>query len=240
MSEAHDASLAFSGLVALHQRLVRDPAMDASGTVLHPRSTSVPQDWRPTFEPIMPYCPVDPADLDLGGGGDFHEIAEERLRRAILDVVTGEGPVHFELLGNRLLAAAEVARMGARIRARMEAALASLEETREIVGIGSFYGRREQFLRPRLRDWGPLPDPERRLEHVADSELMLCLFHAVLDGDGVDADTAMNDGIDRIGFPRLTANARERLQAPLRALLERDMLRREGERLLLGREAFLR
>lgn len=228
----------FGGLIALHRRLVLDPEADAPGTALYPRAVS-PERWRPTFE-RMPYRPADPSTLGLGGTDSFHDLTDERVRTAILRVVDDEGPVHFNLLGDRLLTAAGVGRMGSRIRARIEAMLEVLEDEGEIVRLAAFSGRHRQFLRPRLRDWSPLPDRERKLEHVADSELMLCLFHAVLDDEGIDADTAMNDGLYRIGFIRLTDNARERLQSPLQALLDRGMLRLADGRLWVGLHAFVR
>jgi hypothetical protein len=75
---------------------------------------------------------------------------------------------------------------------------------------------------------------------------MLALFHAVLDedenenGGGIPAEQAMNDGIYRMGFIRLTQNARARLEAPLDALVREGMLRVEDGALRLGWEAFLR
>lgn len=228
----------FAGLIALHQQLLRMPEPDAIGTALYPRPRTV-SSWQPTFGEA-PYRPVDPATLGLAGADSFHDLSAAALRAAILRVVDGEGPVHFDMLGDRLLAGADVARMGSRIRARIEAVLAALANDGEIARTGAFSGRREQFLRPCLRDWRPLPDRERHLERVADSELMLCLFRAVLDRDGIDVDTAMNDGLHTIGFIRLTDNARARMQGPLHALLERGMLARVDGGLAIGREAFVR
>lgn len=229
----------FEGLVALHQRLVRDDDADQVGGSLYPRDGSTLEGWRPTFA-WDTYRAVDPSSLGLDGVESFHDLGDGQLRAAILRVVEVEGPVHFALLGNRLLDAAGVGRMGSRIRERIESVLVALVDEGVIERLGSFNGYRAQFLRPRWRDWSGLPDRDRRLEHVADSELMLCVFHGVLDRDGVDAETALNDGIHAIGFVRLTDNVRERLQGPLEALLERGMLRRVEGGLAIGLEAFVR
>lgn len=229
----------FAGLVALHQRLVRDDDVEQVTGSLYPRDSSGLEDWRPTFA-WETYRAVESSSLGLGGLESFHDLSDGQLRAAVLRVIEVEGPVHFDLLGNRLLDAAGVGRMGSRIRERIESVLAALADEGVIERSGSFSGYRAQFQRPRWRDWGGLPDRDRRLEHVADSELMLCLFDAVLDRDGVDAETALNDGIHAIGFVRLTENARKRLQGPLEALLERGMLRRVGGGLAVGLEAFVR
>lgn len=234
-----DGGGGFAGLVALHQRLVRDDDVDQVSGSLYPREPSVLERWRPTFA-WETYRAVDPSGLGLGGVDSFHGPGDGQLRAAVLRVIEVEGPVHFDLLGDRLLDAAGVGRMGSRIRERIESTLAVLADEGTIERLASFNGYRAQFLRPRWRDWSGLPDRDRRLEYVAGSELMLCLFHAVLDRDGVDAETALNDGIHAIGFVRLTGNARERLQGPLEALLERGMLRRVGDGLAVGLEAFVR
>lgn len=227
----------FDPLVAIHQRLVREPD-EGMGDALYPRGPA-PTRWRPSFE-LRPYEAVDPESLKLGGKDSFHDLEPEELRAAILRVIDVEGPVHFDVLGDRLLTATDVSRMGARIRARIESEIAALETAGDLAQTPPFLGRREQFSRPPHRDWSSLPDKHRKLEHVADTELMLCLFHAVLEDEGIDEDEAMNRGIYRIGFIRLTQNARDRLQAPLEACWEQGVLRRASGGLYLGLEVFLR
>lgn len=235
----NDVGNPFASLVALHQQLVRNPLPGAKGGELYPRSSEAPDRWTPTFE-LSPYRAVDPESLKLGGTESFHDLESVRLQDAIAQVVEVEGSVHFDILGDRLLEAAGVSRMGSKIRERIEAELAELEAAEEIVLRDSFVGRSEHFVRPPFRDWSELVDKHRKLDYVADTELMLCLFHAVLDDEGIDTGEAMNRGIYRIGFKRLTENARERLQAPLQALFDQQLLRKEGESLYLGLQAFVR
>ncbi|MDN3519792.1 DUF3320 domain-containing protein [Aquisalimonas lutea] len=207
---------------------------------LHPGWLDPPERWTPTFEPIALYQAVDSAELGLAGTESFHDIADDALDRAVLRVVDGEGPVHFRALADRLLTAADVGRLGSRIRARIESHLEGLEEGGRLERRDDFIGRWQQFLVPPFRDWGEAPEKTRQLDHVHDSELMLCLFRAVLEEEGIDADTAMNNGLYRIGFTRLTDNARERLEAPLQRLIDEAMLTKRGESITLGPEAFVR
>lgn len=236
---SNDEGGPFSALQNLHHTLVRQSAAWSTGTALYPRAQRTDRDWWPSLA-ITEYRATDASALGLEGSESFHDLSESALFAAIIRVVDTEGPVHFELLGNRLLDAAGVGRMGSRIRERIENALRSLECVGEIVRRGDAIGREAHFRQPPLRDWRPLPDKERKLDHVADTELMACLFYAVLRGEGSETETAMNDGLDRIGFPRLTQSARERMQSPLQALTERGEVRVRDGRLYLGLQAFVR
>lgn len=232
-----ETAATFDSVVALHQQLVRaaDARSPASG--LRPPLAALP-DWIPRFEQV-PYRAVEPQVLALGGTDSFHELADGRLDTAICRVVDVEGPVHFRMMVERLLDAAGVGRLGSRIRERISARLDALERADTLVQRDSFVGTAGQFRMPQLRDWSALPDKLRDLDYVCDNELMVALFQAVLDEEGIPAEQAMNDGIYRMGFIRLTENARERLQAPLDALLEQAILREREEGLWLGWNAFL-
>ncbi|WP_421621798.1 DUF3320 domain-containing protein [Alkalilimnicola ehrlichii] len=183
---------------------------------------------------------MDPAGLGLGGTDSFHDIGDEALDRAIRQVVWVEGPVHVLVLADRLLTGAGVARLGSRIRGRIEGRLARLETAGELALCHAFIARPRQFVLPPYRDWRTAPGKTRQLDHVHDGELMLCLLHAVLAAEGIAVDDALNNGLHRIGFTRLTTHAHQRLQAPLQALLDEGMLDNEDNRLHLGPEAFLR
>lgn len=232
-----ETAATFDSVMALHQHLVREADARPPESGLRPPLKALP-DWIPGFERV-PYRAVDPEALGLGRNDSFHELADERLDTAIRRVVDVEGPVHFRVMAERLLDAAGVGRLGSRIRERISARLDALERTEALVQRGSFIGTAGQFRMPQLRDWSALPDKLRDLDYVSDNELMVALFQAVFDEEGISAEQAMNDGIYRMGFIRLTNNARERLQAPLEALLEEDMLRQREEGLRLGWNAFL-
>jgi len=238
MSERGPGS--FAGVVALHEQLIREPDPGAAGDALHPGRLNPPQRWTPVLDPLVPYAAESPAALGLSGHSDFHAIPDAALARAMLQVVDVEGPVHFEVLADRLLAAAGAGRLGARIRARIEAHLETLAGAGALARSGAFAARRRQLLLPPFRDWREAPAQTRVLDHVHDHELMLCLFRAVMAAPAIDTDTAMNEGLHRIGFIRLTRAARARLAAPLQALVEAAMLVQAGGRLTLGPQAFLR
>ncbi len=235
-----DEDSLFDSAAAFYVDLVCSPDPDAQQAVLHPGALDPPQRWRPPLR-VTDYTPTDPAGLGLDGVDDFHALSGTAPEAAIRCVVAREGPVHFNVLGDRLLTAAGAGRMGSRIRGRMEEGLAAMVDHGTLADRAPFYGTTTQFLAPPLRDWSPLPDSIRDLDHVAETELMAALVQAVLEaGEPLDPRDAMNNGIARIGFPRLTASARERLATPLADVENEGMLIRRDGHLRLGREVFCR
>lgn len=213
----------FLPAVALHERLMRTPDPSADADALHPGRFDPPRRWTPDLYPQTDYEVVRLADLGLMEFSDFHDIPNDSLDQAIQQIVAVEGPVHFDVLADRLLEAAGVGRLGARIRARIESRLETLTGPAPADGLalerqGDFVARPLQFLKPRYRDWRTAPEKTRQLDHVSDPELMLAVLRVVLDEGIRDRERAMNDGLHAIGFIRLTEKARMRLQKPLEQL----------------------
>jgi hypothetical protein len=178
--------------------------------------------------------------LKLSGTESFHDLRDATVERAILQIVDVEGPVHFRVLAERLLTAADVGRLGSRIRDRIAGHVDQLEARGEIVRHGDAIGRPEQIRAPRVRDRSAMADKLRDLDYVPEVELMQTLFQAILDAEGIAIEDAMSGALESLGFERLTENARDRLRPALSALVERDMLREEGGQLWLGKAAFVR
>ncbi len=229
----------FAGLVRIHQRLIREMDGDACGPVLYPPSRCTARDWRPRFTRTA-YESADPAALELGSAESFHDIPAAKLDAAIRHIVDVEGPAHVRVVAERLLMAADVGRLGARIRERIAERLDTLAQAGEIVQQGDFVGRPEDCRAPPVRDRSELSDKLRDLAYVAAAERMQALFLAVLDNEGATVDDAMRAALELLGFARLTDNAREDLQPPLDALIARGMVREHNGCLLLGEGAFVR
>ena len=234
-----DDTDALAGLVRVHQQLVRGNDGFAGGAVLYPEPRRPATDWRPTFRHEA-YRAADPSTLGLGGTESFHDLADEAVEAAILKVVDVEGPVHFRVLAERLLTAADVGRLGSRIRGRIADRIDELEKEEAVVQRGDYVGRPDHIRAPVVRDRRAIRDKLRDLDYVPEVEIMQALFQAVLDAEGVSVDDAMSRCLDLLGFERLTDNARDRLRPALSALVEREMLRQEDGRLWLARDAFVR
>ena len=229
----------FAGLVGVHQQLVRGRDGFSCGPVLYPEPQRQGDEWRPSFEHEA-YQAVDPGALKLGGTESFHDLEDATVEAAILKVVDAEGPVHFRVLAERLLTAADVGRLGSRIRDRIAHHVDQLEARGDIIRHDDGIGRPNQIRAPRVRDRSAMADKLRDLDYVPAVELMQALFQAVLDTEGVAIDDAMGRALESLGFERLTENARDRLRPALSTLVARDMLREESGQLWPGEKAFVR
>lgn len=230
----------FDGVIALYEQLVSAPDQEATGDALYPGWNQPAQAWAPDLGAITPYVAVSPETLALDGFGDFHAIPEDRLKAAIERTVAVEGPVHFEVLADRLLNAADVGRLGRRIRERIQTILDALAQAGRLEQAGPFAGTPAQYRQPRYRDWSEAPEKTRVLDYVSDAELKTVLFRAVLANAPVAPEQAMNDGLAVIGFPRLTEAAQTRLAEPLNALCAAECLETKTDVLHPGRQAFQR
>ncbi|WP_019627839.1 DUF3320 domain-containing protein [Thioalkalivibrio sp. AKL10] len=237
MSETDPGSL--EALVRAHQHFLQHPGPNETCDAWRSYCRDHDCDWLTTWD-TQPYRETETNELALSGHERFDDIPEEALDRALLTIVDTEGPVHLVILTRRLLEAAGFSRAGSRIQARIHERRAALGAQGLIRLKGEFSGRDEQFAVPCLRDWINLPDALRQLDHVPDTELKLSLVRTVAEAGTLDRDTAMNDALHRMGFIRLTDNARDRLQAPLDRALQEGLLVQGKEGLEPGRKAFER
>lgn len=240
MSEAETSG--FSGLLALHQRLLRRPDAGSVSGLLPATARRSAADLHPSLAALAPYRPVEDADLrPLLDAQDLDDLTDASLDAVLLTLVRSEGPIHLDVLMARLLAQVSQSRSSARLRQQLRSRLQTLSDHGERLRVeGEFAALTRQWQTPPYRDWRNQTERLRRLEHVHDRELMQALWRVVDEGQDLEIDRALNDGLHRIGFVRLTSKARQRLAAPLAALLEtKFLIDREGT-LRLGPESFRR
>lgn len=233
----------FTGLLTLHQHLLRRSRDPWALGRLHPHVSRPAGVLRPSFAALQPYTVVAPETLAaLDGLERLDELPASQLDTLLLEVVRAEGPVHLDVLIARLLARVTRSRSSARLRERILERLDGLAVAEALQQQNDdFSALPEQLQTPPWRDWRQQTERLRKLEHVHDRELMQALWRIVDEApDGLPVEQASNDALHRIGFIRLTANARQRLQAPLAALLQAELLAMHDERLVVGRLAFVR
>lgn len=186
---------------------------------------------------IPAYAPVDASRIGLSAAdSQFEEIPADRLQRAILTVIEGEGPIHRKMLLARLTEAAGLQRAGARIQRRVDSECRSMakkgllnqgQDTLDVVSRGALA----------LRDWSVLPASQRKFALVPEVELENAILQTLRDGVSVGSEDAMSATINQLGFKRLTGPIRQRLEALISRLMDEEKVQERNGRLQLSQIA---
>lgn len=149
------------------------------------------------------------AQLD-SSGLDFHLIPTGRLADALADVARQEGPIHEDLALRRLMHAAGITRMGSRVREAFQRAVAEAARRGAVTAHGRFLvASDDQLWTARRRDQRPVG--EQKLEYVSDAELVCAMTRVMQRAVGITAQDLPDAALNYLGFRRVTAEARERM-----------------------------
>jgi very-short-patch-repair endonuclease len=214
------------------------PAASAQQDPLLPVGAEVPDDanlTRLSVAAVPDSVPYVCATVDLRlGSVQMHEVSPVRLAGLMGCVVKVESPVHWREAARRVIAAAGVQRMGARIENAFVEALR--------YGPGEFI-RRGEFLwkpgmdKPPVRDRSSLPSAARKLELVAPEEIRRAIVDAVTASYGMAPDEVPNAVCRIFGFARVTEEMKAEVQPHVQALLQFGELKLNGQNLVASQAA---
>ena len=175
------------------------------------------------------YAEASLADIAVGPEPGFE--TEERLTALVRRVASFEGPVHVDLVVERIRDRYGLGRAGSRIQERIEQGVRAAIRSGGVVRDGQFAEAR--FIRlpggdavPRR----PPPDaPARRIEHVADSEIAAGILLTVQRLYGAGRDDLITETARQFGYGRTGPVIRERIGRVADALLREGRLRPSGD-----------
>jgi hypothetical protein len=176
------------------------------------------------FPGTVPYRVCELTVRGEVAGGEFHDRAARPEQCRLLGrLVALEGPIHIDLVADRLRRAWGLSRVGDRIRQTVEEA-AGICTTRKQIS------RRDEFLWPATLSETPVrvPDPStpesyRDIGHIAPEELQAALRLLITQGVGIGEDDLLAQTARLLGFGRLGDLIRQRLRENL------EELQRQGE-----------
>jgi very-short-patch-repair endonuclease len=155
------------------------------------------------------------------------------LRRTISELVQTEGPIHHDILVERLKEIHGVARAGSNVQANIECAL--LDSCRsdgvtDEAGSGFYDSPGHQLESFRL----PSGAVRRPIEHIAPKELALAILYLVEDQFGVVEESLPAAIAHLVGIERLRGDSAEPIRRVADDLVARGLLRRNGMQLHLA------
>ncbi len=152
------------------------------------------------------------------------------LAREVLEL---EAPIHRALFQRRLAGAYE-ARLTSKVRARLDALVASLPAAEQPVLHGEFLWRRDQdpAAWSTWRAPGDGPDAQRDAEEIPPQEVAACAAEVLAAQIALPREDLARETARRLGFARMGKRVEEAMAAGLALLIDRGRARVEGDNLV--------
>jgi very-short-patch-repair endonuclease/DNA polymerase III delta prime subunit len=184
-----------------------------------------------TEELVLPkYSVVSDSDLNFQLMADFSDIDSVTLKRAINKTVEIESPIHIQQLTTRLTNAAGFKKAGAKIKRRVIEHIEHLERDR-LVHFDRDFISKDSNQEVTLRDWSDLESSMRKIEFVSDAELRKSIQVTVADALSIERDDCIAAALSLIGFKRLTANVKDKVDLIVTDMVSENILKEDGSRL---------
>jgi hypothetical protein len=202
-----------------------DPAPQVPNPPSGAQKGRVP-DIQRRYKPGVPYGLFHPSRrLDREHLLDAHRSV--MLADTICQLVRAEGPIHHDLLVDRLKELHGVARAGSNVQSNIERALRSAQQSRAITreSRSPFYSVSGHELKS-FRT--PADSAKRSIEQIAPPEIALAILYLVEDQFGI-FEESLPAAIARLfGIDRLRAESAAVIEAVIEDLVVRSLLRRNG------------
>ena len=179
----------------------------------------------------VPYVEADVARI--AAYDEAHLVPVGALARYVTEVVTVEQPVHGDEVARRVARAWGAQRVGSRIRASVDKALAAAKADGRLVG-GPFWATRDGIVR--VRDRGAVQSTTlRQPANLPPAEIDLAILGAVERSIAISPDEAARAVAEAMGFGALSAQLRTIMLERVRHLVSTSALG-EKDGLLRGKE----
>ena len=177
--------------------------------------------------------PYELAELDVKLGGlELPAVSVARLASWMTKVVQVEGPVHVGEVARRVTEAAGVKRVGTRIQAALDSALAHAVRQGKVRRRGEFLWP-DGMQQPTVRDRSALPAALRRLELIDPEEIARAVERVVADALGMAPEAVPLAACRLLGFARMSDEMRGRIDSIVAELMEARRLVSQGSHLVV-------
>ena len=195
-----------------------------------PVSPSIEQPRK--YKPGKPYLVFQPRHR-LTRDHLLDSTMKDLLAQTIVDIVRVEGPLHRDLLLERIKESHDVARAGSNVQLNVQRALQHAERDHAITHDPRspfYYVPRERVDTFRL----PVDSVRRPIEHIAPVELSLVVLYLVEDQFGIVEESLPTAVARLLGVERLRTDGAEVIRRVVEDLVARGSLRRSGMQVHLG------
>ncbi len=179
-------------------------------------------------------APYQPTNLTVSYHGELHLVPVPQLAQWLEVVVGFEGPVHVEEAVRRVMDAAQVQRVGNRIRDAMTTAISFSLRAGRFDQRGSFLWPKG-MTEPPIRDRSTLPQTSRKLDFVSDEEIAAVVMQVASESFGFASDDIASTVVRILGFGRVTESVQDRIAKVVQALVFSGKLSVKNDLLVVQR-----
>ena len=165
-------------------------------------------------------------------GSGFPTEADPALALWVAQVVDLESPVHSSEVARRIADAAGIRRVK-RFQQAMDRAIEHGVASGSIAKTGDFLWRSD-MTEPALRDRSELPASSRKIEFVAPEEVTLAVRRVVAASYGIAFHDITGAVLKLLGFGRVTADMRSRIEPLISQMVTDGALERQGDLLVIA------
>ena len=164
-------------------------------------------------------------NINLGDERSYSSLAE-----AILEIIREEGPIHRELLDDRVRDSFKIGRIGSSIRKNIERSLRKLSKDEKIKIKDDFiYNKAARVDKFRL----PANGTKRTIRFIAPEELGMAILYIVEDQFGIDRDQIPRSIAKLFGIERMAPEEADAIREEIDYLIEKGLLRINGPRVVI-------
>lgn len=166
-----------------------------------------------------------PADI---ASQEIHQHSVKKLSVWIEEIVKVESPVHFDEVARRMIEAAGVTRVGARIRDCLQQAVKYAEANKWIRVSEEFLWHREMQV-PTLRHRGNLPPAVKKLKYIAPEEQVMAIEKVVRESVAIQPEAVVPFVARIFGFSRVTEEMKADMLGMIGRCLQRQNIYQDGD-----------
>ncbi len=166
-------------------------------------------------------------------GNEFHQLNPEYLVQFIIQVIEIESPVHITELTRRIVSGTGLKKAGTRVQGVIDAALQSAKKSGQVVVKGDFIWD-INMTKPKVRDRSELESATKKIDLVSPEEIGAAILQEVRKSFSISPEDAVSCACRSLGFLRVTAQIKERIDAAIAALVEDGELIQSNAMLSVG------
>jgi very-short-patch-repair endonuclease len=179
--------------------------------------------------PLLQAQPYQTATLLIPTQKDLHEFSRSQFIDWVQMVVEVEGPVHIDEVRRRIVDAAQT-RLGSRIKAEIDEAIAQAVRTRLIYQRGDFlWGKTMKF---RVRSHADTPDFNRRMDQIPPEEVQAAVQRVVGNALGMYRGDIPSAVCSFLGFGRTSEEMRRHIDRLVDHMVATKQLKWRGDYLI--------